>query len=54
MKFVTKCIAVMLGLGVLGTAAPAVAQETLVVWWTKGFYKSDVDALYAAIKTYEQ
>jgi len=25
MKFVTKCMAVMLGLGVLGTAAPAVA-----------------------------
>ena len=54
MKFVTKCMAVMLGLGVLGTAAPAVAQETLVVWWTKGFYKSEDDALYAAIRKYEQ
>ena len=54
MKFVTRCIAVMFGLGVLGGAAPAVAQETLVVWWTKGFYKSEDDALYAAIKKYEQ
>src|SRR5579864_2800084 len=54
MKFVTKCMAVMLGLGVLGAAAPAVAQETLVVWWTKGFYKSEDDALYAAIRKYEQ
>jgi len=54
MKFVTKCIAVMFGLGVLGAAAPAVAQETLVVWWTKGFYKSEDDALYAAIRKYEQ
>ena len=54
MKFVTKCMAVMFGLGVLGTAAPAVAQETLVVWWTKGFYKSEDDALYAAIRKYEQ
>jgi multiple sugar transport system substrate-binding protein len=54
MKFVTKCIAVMFGLGVLGGAAPAVAQETLVVWWTKGFYKSEDDALYAAIRKYEQ
>jgi multiple sugar transport system substrate-binding protein len=54
MKFVTKCIAVMFGLGVLAGSAPAVAQETLVVWWTKGFYKSEDDALYAAIKKYEQ
>ena len=46
---VTKCMAVMFGLGVLGGAAPAVAQETLVVWWTKGFYKSEDDALYAEL-----
>src|SRR2546426_9583498 len=29
------------------------AQETLTVWWTRGFYKSEDDALYAAIKKFE-
>jgi multiple sugar transport system substrate-binding protein len=33
--------------------APAVAQETLTVWWQKGFYKSEDDALLAAIKKFE-
>jgi multiple sugar transport system substrate-binding protein len=31
----------------------AMAQEKLVVWWVKGFYKSEDDALYEAIKKYE-
>lgn len=34
-------------------AAPALAQETLTVWWVKGFYKAEDDALYAAIKKFE-
>jgi len=34
-------------------AAPAVAQEKLTVWWGKGFYKAEDDALYAAIKKFE-
>ena len=38
--------------GVLG-AAPAMAQEKLNVWWVKGFYKSEDDALFAAIKKFE-
>jgi multiple sugar transport system substrate-binding protein len=54
MKFVTKCVAALLALGMLGAAAPVAAQEKLVVWWTKGFYKSEDDALFAAIKKYEQ
>src|SRR5437773_2928207 len=29
------------------------AQETLTVWWTRGFYKSEDDALFAAIKKFE-
>src|SRR5437868_1061760 len=29
------------------------AQETLTVWWVKGFYKSEDDALFAAIKKFE-
>jgi len=35
------------------SAAPAAAQEKLTVWWQKGFYKSEDDALYAAIKKFE-
>src|SRR5438876_5396193 len=31
----------------------ALAQETLTVWWVRGFYKSEDDALFAAIKKYE-
>src|SRR3954454_15518667 len=34
-------------------AAPAMAQEKLTVWWVKGFYKAEDDALFAAIKKYE-
>src|SRR2546423_442005 len=30
------------------------AQETLNVWWVKGFYKSEDDALLVAIKKFEQ
>src|SRR5262249_50293558 len=34
-------------------AAPAWAQEKLTVWWVKGFYKAEDDALFAAIKKFE-
>jgi multiple sugar transport system substrate-binding protein len=34
-------------------AGQALAQETLNVWWNKGFYKSEDDALFAAIKKFE-
>ena len=40
-------------LAVAGATAPALAQEKLTVWWVKGFYKSEDDALYAAIKKFE-
>jgi multiple sugar transport system substrate-binding protein len=33
--------------------APAAAQEKLTVWWGKGFYKAEDDALFAAIKKFE-
>ena len=54
MKFVWKCASALVALGMLCMAAPASAQEKLVVWWVKGFYKSEDDALYAMIKKYEQ
>lgn len=39
--------------GALMFAAPASAQEKLTVWWVKGFYKAEDDALFAAIKKFE-
>jgi len=37
----------------LCAALPAMAQEKLTVWWVKGFYKAEDDALFAAIKKFE-
>jgi multiple sugar transport system substrate-binding protein len=34
-------------------AVPAAAQEKLTVWWVKGFYKSEDDALFEAIRKFE-
>lgn len=34
--------------------AQASAQEKLTVWWGKGFYKAEDDALFDAIKKFEQ
>ena len=32
---------------------PGLAQEKLVVWWEKGLYKAEDDALLAVVKKYE-
>ena len=53
MKVVTKCVAALLALGMSGIAAPAAAQEKIVVWWVKGFYPSEDAALYEAVKKFE-
>ncbi len=37
----------------LAFAGQAMAQEKLTVWWVKGFYKSEDDALFATIKKFE-
>ncbi|MBN9005316.1 MAG: carbohydrate ABC transporter substrate-binding protein [Rhizobiales bacterium] len=34
-------------------ASPALAQETITVWWGKGFYKAEDDALLDVIKKFE-
>ena len=52
MKLKTWIAAALAGTVLLG-AAPAMAQEKLTVWWVKGFYKSEDDALFAAIKKFE-
>ena len=48
-----KFVAAIVGGCVLAFAGQALAQETLTVWWVKGFYKSEDDALLAAIKKFE-
>src|SRR5215467_9151235 len=41
-------------LGLLCAAAPATAQQkTIAVWWAKGFYKAEDDALLDVIKKFE-
>ncbi len=52
MKLKTILATAMVASGLL-VAGQAVAQEKLTVWWVKGFYKAEDDALFAAIKKYE-
>ena len=52
MKIRTWFAGMVAGAAVLGMT-PAMAQEKLTVWWVKGFYKAEDDALYAAIKKFE-
>lgn len=40
-------------LAIAFAAVPGFAQEKLTVWWVKGFYKSEDEALFAAIKKFE-
>jgi len=39
--------------GLMAAAVPASAQEKLEVWWVKGFYKAEDDALFEAIRKFE-
>ena len=48
-----KTIAGVIAVCTLAFAGQALAQDKLTVWWGKGFYKSEDDALYAAIKKFE-
>jgi multiple sugar transport system substrate-binding protein len=41
------------GAALLLAGLPAAAQEKITVWWGKGFYKAEDDALFAAIKKFE-
>jgi multiple sugar transport system substrate-binding protein len=52
MKLKALAIPVLAALG-LAVAGLAAAQEKLTVWWVKGFYKAEDDALFAAIKKFE-
>lgn len=43
----------MVSAGLITMVGPALAQEKITVWWTKGFYKAEDDALFNAIKKFE-
>lgn len=45
--------AVIAAMIALFAAAPGFAQEKLVVWWPKGFYRAEDEALLAVIRKYE-
>lgn len=51
--WVSAALAVGLGLGSGLVGGGAQAQEKLTVWWVKGFYKSEDDALFEAIRKFE-
>jgi multiple sugar transport system substrate-binding protein len=53
LKFWRKTALVAAAAALLFAAGPAAAQTTITVWWSKGFYKSEDDALIAAIKKFE-
>jgi multiple sugar transport system substrate-binding protein len=53
MRFKTWITGALVGAG-LAAAGPAMAQEKLTVWWVKGFYKAEDEALFAAIKKFEE
>ena len=53
MKLKTILATAMFAAGLV-TAGQVAAQEKLNVWWVKGFYKAEDDALFAAIKKYEE
>ncbi len=52
MKLKSLVAPVLIALGLVA-AGQAAAQEKLTVWWVKGFYKSEDDAFYAAVKKFE-
>src|SRR6516164_1935900 len=51
LKTLGFCTVVSTGLWFAGSAS---AQDRLTVWWNKGFYKSEDDALLEAVKKFEQ
>ena len=53
MKLKTLLATAMVAAGLV-SGGQAVAQEKLTVWWVKGFYKAEDEALFAAIKKYEE
>jgi len=56
MKLKTWLTGALIAAGLVTAAGPAMSQDKqqkLTVWWVKGFYKAEDDALFAAIKKFE-
>jgi multiple sugar transport system substrate-binding protein len=53
MQLIKTWMAAALAAAGLVAGSPAFAQEKLTVWWVKGFYKAEDDALFEAIKKFE-
>ncbi|HKH27082.1 MAG TPA: ABC transporter substrate-binding protein [Sphingomicrobium sp.] len=49
-----RLLAAAVAAGLMLGSPPASAQDKLTVWWVKGFYKSEDDALFEAVKKFEQ
>src|ERR687898_1891857 len=49
-----RLLAVAVAAGLMLGGVPASAQDKLTVWWVKGFYKSEDDALFEAVRKFEQ
>ena len=54
MRFTSRFAGAVVAASLAAFAGHALAQEKLTVWWVKGFYKSEDDALFDAIKKFEQ
>lgn len=52
MRFTRLLVASIASAALFGSTA-AMAQEKLTVWWVKGFYKAEDEALFSAIKKFE-
>jgi len=55
MKLKTLGVSALVLAGLMASALPSYAQQQrkLTVWWVKGFYKAEDDALFEAIKKFE-
>ena len=52
-QLISTAVAVCLGLGIGFSAGEAMGQERLTIWWVKGFYRSEDEALLEAIRKFE-
>ena len=53
MKMISRLGIALFATTALVMSTQAMAQEKLTVWWVRGFYKSEDEALFAAIKKFE-
>lgn len=53
MKSKSLLIGTLIAAGLLSATTAAFAQQKLNVWWVKGFYKAEDEALFDAIKKFE-